>query len=242
MEWHAAGIVPSRHRPFVTETPTCPPRSGGTVPLHRQLQQERLIFLNVSERTTSTEKPSENVAELIAREAVGDVLQKNERYPQLGFLPLKRHVMQTNRAELSWHLKVTTPLFSHSFLPLAPADLVAVFPVSHYVCYWRGLRAAVFSRAACEQMLSSQPRLCRSCIPIRWPSLNLHTAYTLHTQKHKHTSPHRAWLKGLSVSSGLGGEPACVCIFHVSCLFSLSWGKQSGDDVRLRLDVSWFYC
>lgn len=131
---HTAGIVPSRHRPCVIETPTCPLRSSGTVPLHSQLQWERLIFLNVSVTASSTDEPGGNVTELIAREVVGDGLiyiytvQKGEQYPHLRFLLLKWCVMQTKWAELFCPLREVTHFFT--LFSLIPPSLLLLLTLS----------------------------------------------------------------------------------------------------------------
>lgn len=143
--------------------------------------------------------------------------------------------MQTKWAELFCPLREVTPLlllfFSHPSLLPAPTDPVAFFPVSLRVCYWWELRASVFSKAACQQTLSSrQPRLhcwcccCRRCcfIPFGWPHLN--PLHNMHKKKEKctraDTQPHakvhrrnrQVWVKGLCVSSGWE-RSQIVCVF-----------------------------
>lgn len=78
-------------------------------------------------RPLLTEGPSGNVTELIAREAVGDVLvylQNSEQNPHLRVLLLKRHVMQTEWTELFCPLREVTLLLPSFLSSLTPADPV----------------------------------------------------------------------------------------------------------------------
>lgn len=148
--------------------------------------------------------------------------------------------MQTKWAELFCSLREVAPLlllfFSHPSLLPAPTDPVAFFPVSLRVCYWWELRAAVFSKAACQQTLSSrQPRLhcwcccCRRCrcfIPFRWPHLNpLHIMHNeernaqeqthSHTQKYTGGTAKYDWKASVWAVVGRGAR-LCVCFLNVS--------------------------
>lgn len=112
--------------------------------------------------------------------------------------------MQTRWAEC-----VCSAVLLFSLLLAVPADPLAFFPASLCVFYWWALRAAVFSKAACQQTLSSQQPSLFFSIPFRQPCWIPHTIFTQKTHKCTnaeclmHTArTRRAWLKALCVSGG----------------------------------------
>lgn len=169
--------MPSRHRPCVIETPTCPLRSSGTVPLHSQPQRERLIFLNVSE-TASSHWGTQWKCYWIdsgggsGRYARICTVQKSGQYPHLRFLLLKRHVMQTKWTELFCPLREVTPLLLCflSSLPLSrshwPCHFLLCQPVGLLLMGPQSCRLLQSSLPADAQLILRQPHLCCCCAAV----------------------------------------------------------------------------
>ena len=214
------------------ETPTCPLRSSSTVPLHSQPRQGRLIFLNVSETTSSHWGTQWKCYWIDSGGGSGRctcicTVQKSEQYPHLRFLLLKRHVMQTTRTELFCPLREVTPL-SLPFLSSLPPPR-SRWPRHFLLCQSVGLLLMgpqsccllqSSLRAVAHLMLRQPPLCCRCCccIPSRWPRLNPHQSTRKNTQKcttadwenareHTHERPQRMSERP-ACEQWMGEEPA----------------------------------
>lgn len=165
--------------------------------------------------------------------------------------------MQTTWTELFRPLKELPyySLFSHSTLPLTPSDPVTFFAVSLRVCYWWELRATVFSKAACQQTLSScSDSLISSAAVFPLGDLDWTPAQYTH-ERHKsaqihanmHACAHGGWVKSLCVSSRWERSQVVYFFMFLNFLpfFSL-WRKEkmmwgwvySPADFNVRHDLS----
>lgn len=137
-------------------------------------------------------------------------------------------------------------LFAHPSLPLAPADPVTFFSVNLWVCYWWDLRAAVFSKAACQQTLStcSDSHISAAAPVVVFPlgdfawtiakgrtkDTEMHNCGLTNAREPAHEHPQRMSERPVH-EQWMGEEPACVFLcfqFFLSLVerkVKMIWGQ-----------------